>query len=434
MKTLGQVLLLLIATCATAAFADLPRQTHLGLQFDLTDKRGPGLLVSGVLPKSTAELAGLRPGDRLTSVGSIDDLEVFAELREELARTPAGSRILLRWYRGRVVRRVRPPLGVLPMEVVPESAVRYSSVSVDGIRQRLILSEPLEETAAVVFYLQDMDCASLDFWLDTDNTIKQLIDGWAEAGFATARLEKRGVGDSEGDDCGGLSFEDELKGYRAAVDRLAELGFSRRVFLFGHGLGGLMAPQLIGDDVLGVMVYGTVGVPWFDHAMAGYERQDRLKGLTQSEIEARRTVREKFQQGLLFEGATPSEMIARLPEAAVLEGLSPGASDRYRGRSVQFFEQLAAIDPERLWRRVWQPVLAVHGDFDWVSARTDHERIAGFSGGKFLAIAGLDHRFLSYHSLEQSFVSGGTGVFDPAIVEATVTWMRANATFAESEN
>jgi len=421
----GALIILLLA-CSTATAMELPRRSYLGLQFDLSDRNGPGLLVSAVLPRSTAEQVGMRTGDRLTSVGRISSLETFDELRAELAATPSGRQIPLRWYRGNRVRRVAPPLGVLPAETVPDSLVRYDAVAVDDIRQRLIVSEPVEGANAVVFYIQGLGCSSLDLWFDSDNTIKRLIDGWASAGFATARLEKRGLGDSEGEDCGSLSFEDERRGYAAAIQRLVELGYENRIFIFGHSLGGVMAPQLINNDILGVMVYGTVGVSWFDYMMDNFERQDRLSGLSDTEIRGRQALRSEFQKGLLFEGLTPAELIDRLPDAADLEDVKLADADHYYGRSVEYFEQLGAVDPERVWRRVWQPVLVLHGEFDWVSARSDHERIAGLSGGKFLSLTGLDHGFLNYDTLEQSFTSRGTGRFDGSIVDATVTWMQAN--------
>ena len=98
-------------------------------------------------------------------------------------------------------------------------------------------------------------------------------------------------------------------------------------------------------------------------------------------------------------------------------------ADHYDGRSVSFFVQLAAVDPERAWRQVWQPVLALHGEYDWLSAREDHERVARLTGGKFEALPGLDHEFLRYDDLLESFRARGTGTFAPAVVDATVAWM-----------
>lgn len=412
---------------------ELPRRTYLGLQFDLQDRSGPGLLVADVLPRSTALLAGMRPGDRLTSVGHIDVLEFFSELREEIARTEAGQRIALRWYRGsNRVHRVSPPLGTLPMEVVPNSLVRYETVRVDGTGQRLILSEPLGGAKGLVLFLQGLGCTSYDFWLDTENPIKHLIDGWARSGYATARLEKRGAGDSEGN-CADLNFEDERRGFTAAIAHLRAAGFDGRIFLFGHGLGGLLAPLVATSSVAGVMVYGTVGEPWYDYMMESFERQDRLAGIDDQRLEERQALRAEFQRGLLFEGERPAVLKEAIAGSEDLEDVQMAAPDHYSGRSVGFFVQLAALDPARVWRQVWQPVLALHGEYDWISSRVDHERIAGLSGGKFLSMTGLDHRFLRYGSLQESFQARGTGIFAPAVIEATVAWMQTIPLTAPTE-
>jgi len=402
----------------------LERRTYLGLQFDLSDQSGPGLLVQRVLPGSTAESAGVQAGDRLTSVGRVDVLKDFAELRAELARTPAGERMPLRWYRGaNRVFRVSPPLATLPAEKVPGGLVRYDAIVVDGIAQRLILSEPVDPARGLVLYLSGLGCTSHDYWYETDSTVKQLIDGWAAAGYATARLEKRGEGDSAGPACAELSFEDERRGYTAAIARLAEYGYGGRMVLFGHSLGGIIAPLVATDAVAGVMVYGTVSEPWFDYMMENFERQDRLAGLEDREIESRQALRARFQTGLLFAGETPAELMARIPGVEALPDVQLADATHYYGRSVEFFEELGAIDPDRAWRQVWQSVLALHGEYDWVTARADHERIARLSGGKFESLPQLDHGFLRYDSLNESFTARGTGRFDPLIVDATVAWM-----------
>ena len=319
--------------------------------------------------------------------------------------------------------RVSPPLATLPAESVPGSVVRYGAVRVDGIGQRLILSEPLGSSRGLVFYLSGLGCASHDYWYETDSTIKRLIDGWASAGFATVRLEKRGEGDSEGPQCSEFSFEDERRGYAAALTQLAERGYGGRIVLFGHSLGGVIAPLVASDAVAGVMVYGTVSESWYDYMMRNFERQDRLAGLAAAEIERRQALRSEFQKGLLFAGETPAELIKRIPGAQDLPDVQLADAEHYYGRSVEFFVGLGSVDPARTWRQVWQPVLALHGEYDWVSARADHERIARLTGGRFESLPGLDHGFLRYDSLVESFNARGTGAFDPAIVDATVAWI-----------
>lgn len=403
----------------------LPRQTFLGLRFDLADRSGPGLKVSEVLPRSTAAQAGVRAGDRLTSFGRIGSLRTFAELRAELAATAPGVRVPLRWYRGNTAHRVSPNMQVLPPEQVPGSWVRYDEVSVDGIRQRLIMTEPDGGAHVLVLYVADTACESQDFWLDDADPVKQLIDGWAAAGLATARLEKRGLGDSEGAACSLFDFEDERRGYVAAVRRIADIGFGGRILLFGHGAGGLLAPLLVNDEVIGVLVYGTAGVVAFDHLMQRGRRHDELLGLAAAAAQGRAGQRAEFLRALLYEGLTDADLQAGMPDAAVLESLGLDTAADGLERPIAYFEQLGALDPGRLWQTVWQPVLALHGEHDWLSSRAEHEQIARLSGGRFETVAGVDGRLQWYEEARQALVSAGTGPFDEAVVEATLTWIEA---------
>jgi pimeloyl-ACP methyl ester carboxylesterase len=429
-RTVPTFLVVLAILLPASAAADLVRRTYLGLQFDLSDREGPGLLVERVMPNSTADAAGMVAGDRLTSVGQVQVIKEFDELRAELQRFPPGARIPLRWYRGsnRVIR-VSPPLATLPIEEMPGSLVRYEFVSVDGIRQRLIVSEPVaSEPLGLVLYLSGLGCASYDYWLDATSPIKRLLDGWAAAGYATARLEKRGEGDSEGPDCSELGFEDERRGYVAVLEHLSERGFHDRIFLFGHSLGGIIAPLVVTDAVAGVMVFGTVSEPWYDYILENFERQDRLAGLDDESVAYRRALRAAFQQGLLFTGETPAELMERLPESRRLPDVQLADDLHYFDRSSAFYAELAAVDPSRAWRQVWQPVLALYGEYDWVSSRADHERIARLTGGKFQLLPRMDHGFLTYENLDESFNAQGTGVFAADIIEATLAWMATQVT------
>jgi pimeloyl-ACP methyl ester carboxylesterase len=168
--------------------------------------------------------------------------------------------------------------------------------------------------------------------------------------------------------------------------------------------------------------------------MANFERQDRLAGLTNAQIAERQALRAEFQKGLLFEGLTPGVLIKGIPGSAELEDVQLADDEHYYGRSVNFFEELGAIDPERMWRRVWQPVLALHGEYDWISDKADHERIARLSGGKFLSIAAMDHGFLHHDSLDESFTARDAGKFDPAIIDATINWINTNPALGNPKN
>ena len=100
------------------------------------------------------------------------------------------------------------------------------------------------------------------------------------------------------------------------------------------------------------------------------------------------------------------------------------------GRSVEFFRELAALNIAAAWGEVDAHVLAVHGEFDWVSGEADHALIARVVSARrpgtasWITLERSDHGYQSYDTLEASFVDRRTGPFNPQIVRTCVEWMR----------
>ena len=87
-----------------------------------------------------------------------------------------------------------------------------------------------------------------------------LVRTIATRGYVTMRVEKSGVGDSEGPPCGEIGYSQELEGYGAALAALKRHPSvdSDKVYLLGISLGGVFAPVLAGGNpVRGIIVYGT---------------------------------------------------------------------------------------------------------------------------------------------------------------------------------
>src|SRR5205085_11213332 len=66
----------------------------------------------------------------------------------------------------------------------------------------------------------------------------------SRSGFITVRIDKPGVGDSQGPACGEADFQTELAAYRDAFDALAamERVDSSKIFVIGLSNGGGFAP------------------------------------------------------------------------------------------------------------------------------------------------------------------------------------------------
>jgi len=229
-------------------------------------------------------------------------------------------------------------------------------------------------------------CESLE-----DGPLAALAGTWTRAGYDTQRVDKRGVGDSEGGPARGVDFATELADARAAVARAGERGLP--VVVFGHSIGGVIAAHLE-LEVAAIIVYGTPVRPWIDCLRDSARRQLALRGAGEGDIAHR-----------LAE-------ITRLAETGELNG-----------RSAAYHRQLAALDLEAPWRTIDAPVLVLRGEHDWVVAAEDQARLAKLAHGELVELPGLDHVLGAHADREASLRDYGAGAIDVSPAQAALDWL-----------
>ena len=132
-------------------------------------------------------------------------------------------------------------------ESYPKVDVIYDSVAGRaGEKLRTIMTRPhgAKGKLPVIFVAGWLSCDSVEAPADTKDATGIVFRGLAQMpGFCLFRLDKQGVGDSEGD-CAQNDFEAELAGYRAAFRALGKYDFidSSRVYILGISNGGGFAP------------------------------------------------------------------------------------------------------------------------------------------------------------------------------------------------
>ena len=143
-----------------------------------------------------------------------------------------------------------------PRENYPNIDVIYDSVTApDGKRLRTITTKPRNAKAKlpVIFVAGWLSCDSIEAPADTKDAAGLVFRGLAQLpDFALSRMDKQGVGDSEGV-CGETDFDSELAGYRAAFRALKNYDFidSNRVYILGISNGGGFAPLVPETDEIG---------------------------------------------------------------------------------------------------------------------------------------------------------------------------------------
>jgi alpha-beta hydrolase superfamily lysophospholipase len=383
MKTLQRIgWAFVLCVCATAYAAEpLPRRAGLGVQ--LSNAEGGGVQVQGIVPGSTAQAMGIRAGDRLLALNGTP-VATTADVVAWLANSRSGTEVAVRLrrdgealeLRGIAQERARDPGDAA-------YRVEYGQVEIEGARLRTLLSVPTAPAPGgrhpVLFYVQGVALGTVDTILaDANNPYSRFLQPFARAGYITYRVEKPGVGDSEGGPGTAVDFERELDGYRAGMKALLARDDvdPQRIFVFGHSMGGVWGPILADEfPVRGLAVYGTAYQGWYDYELENARRQYALAGISGQALGVAMAQKTRISQLFLRDKRTPEQILAAHPDLQ-LAMTQMFQGDTYFGRALPFWHQLNAIDMPAMWDRVDGAVLAMHGVADYVSSAADHRAIA----------------------------------------------------------
>src|SRR5580765_66393 len=181
-----------------------------------------------------------------------------------------------------------------PRESYPNADVIYDSVTLpDGKRLRTIITKPRNAKGKlpVIFVASWLSCDSVEAPAGTKDASGLVFQGLARLPqFSLFRVDKQGVGDSEGV-CAETDFESELGGYRAAFRALKNYDFidSNSVFILGISNGGGFAPlvpesQAEQHHVRGYISVGGWAKTWFEHMLEIERRRFTLMGKMPAEV------------------------------------------------------------------------------------------------------------------------------------------------------
>lgn len=349
-----------------------------------------------------------------------------------LALLPCGTAAA-----GSLVRGDLPRRDGRPLEEIPGLDSEYDVlVASDGSRLRTIMARPSGPgyRRQGLYFVQWLSCDSIELPAAAQGGWPAMMRRvFSESGSVSFRLEKAGVGDSEGPPCDRLDYETELRHHREALRMFRrQPGVDPdRIILYGASMGATMAPLLANEPgVAAVVVWGGGARTWFERTLA-FERR-RREGLGMPGAQVARELRaiEELLGEYLIRRATPEAISAspRLAEAwDLLGGIDGGLQ---YGRSAAFHQQAQTADWAAAWEKVEVPVLVLLGEHDWFEDPAGAAWIADLvnrrrSGlARFALIPGLDHHFTRYPSLAAAVRDEGGPVGEGPVVESILAFLR----------
>jgi pimeloyl-ACP methyl ester carboxylesterase len=414
---------------------ELRRQAFLGVALSSPNPNRAGAEVRRVTNAEVAAKTGLRQGDRILRVNDTL-LGSPAVFQRALISLRAGDTARFEIVRDGQLLNFTATLQPLPREQLKGVEPIYDSALTDlGFRVRTIITRPQNASGKLpaVFLVGWLSCDSVEYpsGPDDDGFGQLLHDVATQSGHVLVRMDKPGIGDSEGPSCSETDFQTELAAYRAAFRTLKRYDYvdPERIFILGLSNGGGFAPLVPQDEkVRGYIVAGGWSKTWFEHMLELERRRLKLSGKKAGEVTDSMKGYAEFYTDYLRQKMTPREI---LKSKTHLAPLWYGGPEHQYGRPASFFHQLEDLNLSAHWEKVETPVLVMHGEYDWIMSRDDHQLITDIVNSKqagratFVELPKTDHLFMTFENSSKAF-EGQAGRYNKSVTEHVLRFLRQN--------
>lgn len=426
-------LLTVLALALTIAPATHSQNLKRQAQWDfrLSQNDNGEIVARAVRAGSPVEKAGLKDSDVILSLNGFQTATPDAAL---MARNKImeGDPVSISIKRAGKTIRVAFRAVARPLEKMDGVETLYSESKTNyGYYVRTITTRPVGASGKLpgILFVPWLSCDQVE--INREN-----MDGWAQliqdlatkSGMAFMRVEKPGLGDSQGPDCANCDLNEDLAAFRAGFTSFKRMAFvdSTKLFVVGGSIGGALAAILMKDEPLkGIVIANTFGRSWFEHFMDFERTRMELLGTSFPEINESMTLFSEFYVDYLIKKATPKTIIESKPH---LKSIWYDGPTSQFGRPSQYHQQLQNLDVAGAMSKLSCPALVVFGEFDWIMSRPDHEYITHVINkshpgrAELIVIPGMDHHFSVYKTREEAF-EGSTVNYAQQAFSAIHKWM-----------
>lgn len=367
-----------VAHTAQVNGQELVRRGSLGFQPTLVDSSmlsdlqlttPRGLLITGLTPNGSLQMAGAQAQDVLLSLnGEItNDIPALLNIRNTLR---AGQKLHMSvWRNGREVT-LKGKVQALPLETSEHADIIYDQFTHNGGTYRTIINKPPGDGPhPTIYFIPGYTCASVDNFHPI-HPYGQLLDSLSALGYAIFRMEKPGIGDNENTgDCQQLGFHQELEAYFAGYEKLQQYNFidQENVFVWGHSMGGVYAPQIARKfHPKGVVVYGIVHDTWTEYLLRMVRYQNPLLG-SADYIQTDQDIRHLY--ALLYEHyhlGKSSKVLYKNPDYRLIleRDFQFDGENQILFRHENFWRELYSYNLSEAWAETPSFVLSMNGEAD----------------------------------------------------------------------
>ncbi len=413
----------------------LPRRVYLGIRMEnLTDDSkklmglndNSGVLISEVLPESTAEEAGLKKGDLLISINE-KKVSSTGEVIAVLSGNSGGQKFTFEYYRNKKINKGVSVFKKFPKEKYKDLEVIYTEAESAVGLERIIITKPIaEKRFPVIAFVGGIGCYSLDFPLDSTRSEVQLLNTLSRAGYLCARLEKPGIGDNANysKSCNAVSFKEEMEGYVQAIKTLKQRidVDSNSVLILGHSMGGVFAPMIAQRTALkGIVAYGLIGSCFPEYLAKTRRTIAEAYGMNPEETfdlikDFSECASYYFTEKMTTETATTKKTVCG-------EYLSV-----FDLRSRAYNDELYALNIPGQWKSFTGKAAIIWGTSDYISSEEDHKIVADAinfyhpGNAEFLKVENADHGMLIATNFSES--NRNPGPYNPEVGNVILEWLK----------
>ena len=431
MKKTALIITLFIYSIAFCKAQELSRRAKWQAKFSTDFALAPGAVITSLDEGTPLQKEGLKVGDRIIEVN--EQLITSGEIWTDVTYSIRTDYTKLRVKRGVEVFEMDVKLNAIPYEEHPGIDTEYTSLVSDyGIRQRVIITKPQNNPGKLpaIILIQGLSCSTIESYPGRSGNWPRVIrDMIRKSGMVMVRIEKPGVGDSEGN-CAETDFHTELNGYEKLVEYAKSLPYvdTRRMIVYGSSMGSAIAPFLANKyDLAGVISDGVFFKTWFEHMLEIERRIRQMSGDTEDQItEKMNKYYIPLYYGMLMEKKSYAEVIDEYPALAAYNYHSPR---HMYGRPVEYYHQVQDFNFAGQWEKLDFPVRINRGTNDWIMSDADNDMIVevlqrnGHNDFELYRFQGLDHWNTIHENAANSF-HGKKGKWKHQISGVLIEWAR----------